>query len=143
MMSFSVGGREEKMTKSVMYERKGAGVGRGGGPQYRRHEGYGHHYHHHHVGSDGGAAFESRGVFRKATQTQVLVVQSAGEKARSGGRRVPVWTSLLKDLVEKVLAFLPLHSLFQARIPEAHTHQRAGQSGSKRCAEGLKIGVSG
>jgi hypothetical protein len=124
MMSFSVGRREEKMTKSVMFERKGTGVGRGGAPQYRRHEGYGHHYHHHHVGSDGGAAFESRGVFRKATQTQVLVVQSAGEKAGqvtqgggggSDGSAVPVWTSLPKDLVEKVFAFLPLHSLFQAR----------------------------
>ncbi|KAG0556682.1 hypothetical protein KC19_11G071600 [Ceratodon purpureus] len=172
MMSFSVGRREEKMAKSVMrYERKsnggvkGAGVGRGGAPQYRGYEGYGHHYHqhqhqqqmqqqqeqqhhqyqqyqhhhhyHHHqhyqVGSDGGSAFESsREAFKKATQVLVGRGSSGGggmdkgEKtgqpmmAAQGGvssdvSAMPVWTSLPKDLVEKVFAFLPLHSLFQAR----------------------------
>jgi hypothetical protein len=33
----------------------------------------------------------------------------------SDGSAVLVWTSLPKDLVEKVIAFLPLHSMFQAR----------------------------
>uniref|UniRef100_A0A7I4F9W4 F-box domain-containing protein n=1 Tax=Physcomitrium patens TaxID=3218 RepID=A0A7I4F9W4_PHYPA len=128
---FSVGRREreEKRTKSMIRcQIKQSGAGRGGASG-REHQ----HHRHHHVG-DGGAVFETSyasykmgtpkgmvtgGVIHKSKGTDEVERMKAKGESQTGaiaqGAETPLWTMLPKDLIEKVFAFLPLHSLFQAR----------------------------